>query len=211
MSAGGTLADPRHWSPPSRRLVQPPPPPSGCPPDRPAAYDITVRSPYAQTFLRQAALQPAGAAELADTAKLQGFLQTVRDALSVPPNADPSAHVEWHFVNLAFDTLGALSKRTERVLDPFGTRIEYKSQQPFQTAKLVIQQRLSYVVWSTDASSPLSCLPVTLRAVFDPHPCNVRILVPRFSTAAKPSLITLEKKICALLRIPVAGFCWVER
>lgn len=54
---------------PADVLVQPDPPPPDMPPDKPTAYDVTIRSPYTSTGIRKAAQRPAAVAEAGDLSK----------------------------------------------------------------------------------------------------------------------------------------------
>ena len=91
---------------PADVLVQPCPLPPGALPDKPTAYDITVCSPYAQTVMRQAAQNPAAAAEAGHRENISDLKRTIHDALRIYKDA-PTPNLKWHFVPLPFGILGA--------------------------------------------------------------------------------------------------------
>ena len=91
---------------PADILVQPGPPPPRMPPDKPTAYDVTIRSPYDTNLICLSAQRSAAAAEAADIAKRQAIHRTLRSALHLSSDA-PIPAMDWHFVRIAFDTLGA--------------------------------------------------------------------------------------------------------
>ena len=143
---------------PADLLVQPAPPPAGDLPDRPTAYDVTVRSPYQAAALSPAAQDLAGAAEAADNAKLRTHARTVREVFHLLPNA-PLPTLDWHFVPLAFDTLGAPSARTTGVLETLSHRIARRTSTTYGSAKLRLSQRISFAIWSSVASATLAQMP----------------------------------------------------
>ena len=143
---------------PADLLVQPTAPPAGAPPDRPTAYDITVRSPYRSGALSTAALNIAGAAEAGDTEKFSAHARAVRAVYHLQSDA-PLPPLEWYFCPLAFDTLGAPSERTNSVLETLAHQIARRTSTSYGTAKLRLQQRLSFAIWSSVASATLSRMP----------------------------------------------------
>ncbi|CDF40212.1 unnamed protein product [Chondrus crispus] len=152
---------------PADILVQPASPPSGALPDRPTAYDVTVRSPYCRSTMSLAAKGLAGAAEAADLDKLRVHSRTVRDAFHLQPDS-PLPLLDWHFVPLAFDTLGATSSRTMAVLEYLAHRIANRTYSSYGTAKIRLLQRISFAVWSSLASATLSRMPYHGAALSSP-------------------------------------------
>ena len=142
---------------PADLLVQPPPP-AGSLSDRPTAYDVIVRSPYRSGSLSTAARDIAGAAEACDTKKLRTHARAVRDAYPLQSNA-PLPLLEWYFVLLAFDTLGAPNARTISVLETLTQHVARRTSTTYGTAKLHLQQRLSFAIWSSVASATLARMP----------------------------------------------------
>ena len=143
---------------PADILVQPAPPPAGALPDRPTAYDVTIRSPYRAGALVPAARRLAGAAEVADADKLRTHARTIRSALHLQSDATLPP-LDWYFVPLAFDTLGAPSARTTAVLDSLAHQIAIRTGATLGTAKSRLSQRLSYAIWSSVAAATLARMP----------------------------------------------------
>ena len=143
---------------PADLLVQPAPPPAGALPDRPTAYDVTVRSPYRVGALIQAARGIAGAAEVADADKLRTHGRIIRSALHREANAALPL-LDWHFVPLTFDTLGAPSACSTSVLESLAHQIAIRTGTIFGTAKSRLSQRLSYAIWSSVASATVARMP----------------------------------------------------
>ena len=152
---------------PAEILVQPAAPPAGAPPDRPIAYDVTVRSVYRGGTLSRAAKELAGAAEAAHVDKLRAHARTVREALHLPPDV-PLPNLEWKFVPLAFDTLGAASARTMDVLETMAHRIANRTCSSYGTAKLRLLQRVSFAIWSNVASATIARMPYHGAALSSP-------------------------------------------
>ena len=155
---------------PADLLVQPPAPPSGAPPDRPTAYDVTIRSPYRSGALSSAARNLAGAAEAGDTAKLSSHARAVRDAYHLQSDASLPP-LDWAFVPLAIDTLGAPSARTTGVLETLAHLIARGTSSTYGTPKHRLQQRLSFAIWSSVASATLARMPYHGAALS--HPAQV--------------------------------------
>ena len=143
---------------PADLLVQPAPPPAGALPDHPTAYDLTVCNPYTAANLLSAARSIAGAADAAHTRKLRIHDRTLRAALHLQSNT-PIPPLEWHFVPLAFDTLGAWSAQTTAVLDAVSQKIATRSGSTFGIAKTRLSQRLSYAIWSSVAAATIARMP----------------------------------------------------
>ena len=139
---------------PADILVQPTPPRPGERARKPTAYDITVRSPYIRSNIYEAAQSFAGAAELADKDKLRKHQQVVRNVQLANANRLPT-ELDWTFVPLAFDTLGAPSARTRAVIEEHAIKIAFRTPATPATIKLRLQQRLSYVVWSSVAAAAI--------------------------------------------------------
>ena len=130
---------------PADILVQAGPPPPGALPERPTAYDVTVRSPFRSGIINKAAKQRAGAAEAADADKVQTLNRTLRDALLIAAT-DPIPPLDWTFTPLAFDTLGAPSARTVSVIEVHAQKIAFRSCMSYAAAKSRIEQHLSYSI-----------------------------------------------------------------
>jgi len=143
---------------PADILVQPSPPPPGSLPDKPIAYDVTVRSPYRRGVIHRAALKRAGAAEAADEDKLRTLQRTLRNALLLQEEA-PIPDLDWQFIPLAYDSLGAPSIRTSHIIEDHARRIALRSCISFSSAKSRILQRISYAIWSSTASAILARMP----------------------------------------------------
>lgn len=123
---------------PDDTLIQPAPPPASALPERRNAYDVIIHSPYLAGALVPAARRMAGAAEVADAA--------------LRP-------LDWHFVPLAFDTLGAPSAHTVAELDSPAHQIAIRIGTTLGTAKSRLSQRLSYAIWSSVAAATLARMP----------------------------------------------------
>lgn len=119
---------------PADILVQPGPPAAGAPPDKSTAYDTTVRSPFRQGIIRKAALTRGGAAEAADAPKWSLHNRTLRDVYDVPAHL-PLPDLDWQFVPLAFDTLGAPSTGTIAVINDFSRRISFRSASSYESVQ----------------------------------------------------------------------------
>ena len=152
---------------PADILVQPPTPPAGAPPERPVAYDVTIRSPYRRGSLSLAARGLAGAAEAAHVDKLRVHARIVRDAFHLQSDA-PLPLLDWAFVPLAFDTLGAASARTMATLETIAHRISTRTCSSYGTAKLRLLQRISFAIWSSVASATLARMPYHGAALSSP-------------------------------------------
>ena len=137
---------------PSDILFQPAPPPAGALPDRPTAYDVTIRSPYRAGALVPAAPHLAGAAEVADANKLRTRARIIRSARHLQSDATIPP-LDWHFVPLAFDTLGA------PVLDSLAHQIAIRTGATLGTAKCRLSHRLGYAIWSSVAAATLARVP----------------------------------------------------
>lgn len=86
--AGGLQCDrkvpfliPRTAHRPADLFVQPAPPPPGALPDRPTAYDVTVRNPYITALLHPAVPAVVDAADAAHTTKFRTHERTLRAVL----------------------------------------------------------------------------------------------------------------------------------
>lgn len=143
---------------PADLLVQPSPPAAGALPDRPTAYDVTICNPYTAANMNSAARSIAGAAEGAHTRKLRTHDRILRAALHLQAD-DPLPPLDWHFVPLAFDTLGAWSTRTTAVLEHVAHQIALRSGCSFGIAKTRLAQRLSFAIWSSVAAATIARMP----------------------------------------------------
>ena len=117
-----------------------------------------MRSPYRAGALLIAARRIAGAAEVADADKLRAHARKVRAALHLEANAD-LPRLDWNFISLAFDTLGAPSARTTSVIVHLARQIANRTGTSFGTAKSRLSQRLSYTIWSSVASAIIARMP----------------------------------------------------
>ncbi|CDF35250.1 unnamed protein product [Chondrus crispus] len=155
---------------PADILVQPAPPPAGALPDRPTAYDVTIRNPYTAANLSLAARSVAGAADAAHTSKLQTHQRIIRAAMHLE-SAAPLPVLDWHFMPLAFDTLGAWSAQTTAVLEDVAHKIATRTGTTYGIAKTRLAQRLSYAIWSSVASATLARMPLHGTA----PPCTAQV------------------------------------
>ena len=117
-----------------------------------------MRNPYTTALLHPAARTVAGAADAAHTNKLRAHERTLRAVLHLDSTA-PLPFLDWHFVPLAFETLGEWSARTTAVLESIAHRIATRSGRSFGTAKLRLHQRVRYAICSSVASATLSRMP----------------------------------------------------
>ena len=143
---------------PADILVQPVLPPPGMLPDKPTAYDVTIRSPFTTANIRQSSRRPAAAAEAGELSKHQTLRRTLREALRIPTDAGIPT-LNWHFEAISFDTLGACSSHTMAVIETLALKISHRSHCAYGTAKLRLQQRISYAIWSSVATAILARMP----------------------------------------------------
>lgn len=139
---------------PADILVQSGPPPPGDQQELPTAYDVTIRSPFVANVRLQAAMKTAGAAEAAHNDKVQKLRRSLQTVTGTMRNT-PIAALNFKFVPLAFDTLGAPSAKTRSVIKDYAQQIAYRSSVPYETVKRRITQRISYAIWSSTASAIL--------------------------------------------------------
>lgn len=138
--------------------MQPAPPPAGALPDHPTAYDVTVCNLYTAANLLSSAWSIAGAAEAAHTRKFRAHDCILRAALHLQSNS-PIPPLDWHFVPLAYDTLGAWSAQTTAFLEHVAKKIAIRSGSTIGMAKTRLAQRLSNAIWSSVASATIARMP----------------------------------------------------
>ena len=143
---------------PADILVQPGLPPPGMLPDKPTAYGVTIRSQFTTENIRQSAKRPAAAAEAGELSKHHNLRRTLHEALQIPIEAEIPI-LNWHYDAISFDTLGACATYTMTLIEALALKIYHRSHCAYGAVKLRLQQRISYAIWSSVATTILSGMP----------------------------------------------------
>ena len=128
-------------------LVQPSPPSLRQPMEKPAAYDVKIRSPYRCGVIANVAQQKAAGAEEAHEDKIRTHTRNVGDTLQLTGTRE-LPELDWTFAPLAFDTLEAMSQRTLSVIETHARRIAARSycSIAMTKARVLQQQQLNSVI-----------------------------------------------------------------
>eukprot|EP00177_Eucheuma_denticulatum_P006688 GFKZ01012160.1.p1 GENE.GFKZ01012160.1~~GFKZ01012160.1.p1 ORF type:complete len:238 (-),score=20.17 GFKZ01012160.1:1955-2668(-) len=137
-------------------------------PPLPVAYDVTVVSPFQRTT-KSVGAKAAGAVALA--AEKRKVADLARKLAAVPGQALPGrSRLGWRFVPLGFDSLGAPSESTSKVIDEHAVSIATRNGTSPGKVKNRLYQKLSYAIWSTCAASIINRAPQHAEL---PHPIPI--------------------------------------
>ncbi len=87
----------------------------------------------------------------------------------MPNESQPKERrLEWEFVPLACESLGAPSKTTLKVVEELAKRVAFRSGCSYGHVKQRLLQRLSYAIWSCNAAAILGHVPQCVEDVEQP-------------------------------------------